>query len=187
MTSDSLTGVFFYAILSRYTRLYKKELLMKSTSLEYSEWLIDQMLYNSVQSIDARLGEGYHIKNPRLVCELTRLTYEEYKRQENLEFEETKEQEVLSYNFVKPSTIKKNKRPQFKFSSFEIPVGAELQCTLSPHIKCRVIDDTNGVLYNGEKTSMSAIINSLKGGSNRGPKYWMYRGKVLSDMVDENY
>jgi len=158
---------------------------MKPRSLEYAEWLIDQLLYNSVQSIDARLGEGYHIKNPRLVCELTRLTYEEYRRQEKFEFEETKEQEVLSYNFVKSSTSRKSKKPQFKFNSFGIPVGAELQCTLSPHIKCTVMNGSNSVLYNGEKTSMSAIINSLKGGSNRGPQYWTYRGKLLSDMVDQ--
>ena len=155
---------------------------MKPGSLEYAEWLIDQLLYNSVQSIDARLGEGYHTKNPRLVCELTRLTYEEYKRQENFELEEAKSQEVSSYNFVKSS---KSKKPQFKFGSFGIPVGAELQCTLSPHIKCTVMDKYNSVFYNGEKTSMSAIINSLKGGSNRGPSFWTYRGKLLSDMVDQ--
>ena len=155
---------------------------MKPGSLEYAEWLIDQLLYNSVQSIDARLGEGYHTKNPRLVCELTRLTYEEYKRQENFELEEVKEQEVSSYNFVKSS---KSKKPQFKFGSFGIPVGAELQCTLSPHIKCTVANRSNGVFYNGERTSMSAIINSLKGGSNRGPSFWTYQGKLLSDLVDQ--
>ena len=153
-------------------------------SREYAEWLIDQLLYSSVQSIDARLGEGYHTKNPRLVCELTKLQYEEYKRQENFELEEAKEQEVSSYNFVKSST---NKKPRFRFSSFGIPVGAELQCTLSPHIKCTVANRSNGVFYNGERTSMTAIINSLKGGSNRGPSFWTYRGKLLSDMVDENY
>ena len=151
-------------------------------SREYAEWLIDQLLYSSVQSIDARLGEGYHTKNPRLVCELTKLQYEEYKRQENFELEEAKPQEVSSYNFVKSS---KSKKPQFKFGSFGIPVGAELQCTLSPHIKCTVMDKYNSVFYNGEKTSMSAIINSLKGGSNRGPSFWTYRGKLLSDMVDQ--
>ena len=158
---------------------------MKPVSLEYAEWLIDQLLYNSVQSIDARLGEGYHTKNPRLVCELTRLTYEEYKRQENFEFEKTKEQEVPSYNFVKSSLNKKSKKPRFRFSSFGIPVGAELQCTLSPHIKCIVADKYNSVYHNKEKTSMSAIINSLKGGSNRGPSFWTYQGKLLSDMVDQ--
>jgi hypothetical protein len=152
-------------------------------SREYAEWLIDQLLYSSVQSIDARLGEGYHTKNPRLVCELTKLQYEEYKRQENFELEEAKAQEVSSYNFAPLN--KKSKKPQFKFGSFGIPVGAELQCTLSPHIKCTVMDKYNSVFYNGEKTSMSAIINSLKGGSNRGPSFWTYRGKLLSDMVDQ--
>ena len=151
-------------------------------SREYAEWLIDQLLYSSVQSIDARLGEGYHTKNPRLVYELTKLQYEEYKSQENFELEEAKEQEVSSYNFVKSS---KSKKPQFKFGSFGIPVGAELQCTLSPHIKCIVANKSNGVFYNGERTSMSAIINSLKGGSNRGPSYWTYQGKLLSDLVDQ--
>ena len=151
-------------------------------SREYAEWLIDQLLYSSVQSIDARLGEGYHTKNPRLVCELTKLQYEEYKRQENFELEEAKAQEVSSYNFVKSL---KSKKPQFKFGSFGIPVGAELQCTLSPHIKCTVANRSNDVFYNGERTSMSAIINSLKGGSNRGPSFWTYRGKLLSDMVDQ--
>ena len=152
-------------------------------SREYAEWLIDQLLYSSVQSIDARLGEGYHTKNPRLVCELTKLQYEEYKRQENFELEEAKPQEVSSYNFVPLN--KKSKKPQFKFGSFGIPVGAELQCTLSPHIKCTVANRSNDVFYNGERTSMSAIINSLKGGSNRGPSFWTYRGKLLSDMVDQ--
>ena len=118
------------------------------------------------------------------MCELTKLQYEEYKRQENFELEEAKPQEVSSYNFVKSS---KSKKPQFKFGSFGIPVGAELQCTLSPHIKCTVANRSNGVFYNGERTSMTAIINSLKGGSNRGPSFWTYRGKLLSDMVDENY
>ena len=151
-------------------------------SREYAEWLIDQLLYSSVQSIDARLGEGYHTKNPRLVCELTKLQYEEYKRQENFELEEAKEQEVSSYNFVKSST---NKKPRFRFSSFGIPVGAELQCTLSPHINCTVADGSNGVRYNGKHTSMSAIINSFLNGSNRGTAYWTYRGKLLSDMVDQ--
>ena len=155
-------------------------------SREYAEWLIDQLLYSSVQSIDARLGEGYHTKNPRLVCELTKLQYEEYKRQENFELEEAEEakpQEASSYNLV--PLHQKTKKPQFKFGSFGIPVGAELQCTLSPHIKCTVMDKYNSVFYNGEKTSMSAIINSLKGGSNRDPSFWTYRGKLLSDMVDQ--
>jgi len=159
---------------------------MKPQSLEYAEWITDQLLYHAVQSIDSRLGSGYHIKNPRLVCEMARITYEEYLRQENLGEKLNKENgELFSYNFLKSSTKKKSRKPQFKFSNFGIPVGAELQYTLNPHIKCTVADGGNSVFYNGNKTSMSAIVNSLKGGSNRGPKYWTYMGKLISDIVDQ--
>jgi hypothetical protein len=168
---------------------------MEKNSLEYAEWISDQLLYHAVQSIDSRLGNGYHIKNPRLVCEIARITYEEYLRQENLEKETQKinvaktKKDFISYDFLNnlapaPRTFQ---RPKFKFSSFGIPVGAELQCTLNPHIKCTVINGNNGVLYNGKKTSMSEIIRSIKGGSAyRGTQYFTYKGKLLSDMVDKN-
>lgn len=162
---------------------------MKSDELEYAEWLTDQLLYHAVQSIDARLGESYRIKNPRLVCEMVRLTYEEHVWQRKLTLEEIekeeKKQEVLSYNFETSSLNKKSKKPQFKFSTFGIPVGSKLQCTLNPDITCIVMDGGNRVMYNGKTTSMSGIINSLRGGSNRGPQYWTYRGKLLSDLVDQ--
>ena len=58
---------------------------MKPQSLEYAEWLSDQLLFHAVQSIDCRLGSGYHIKNPRLVAEMVNITYQEYLRQELLE------------------------------------------------------------------------------------------------------
>ena len=157
---------------------------MKPNSLEWSEWFSDQLIYHAVQSIEARLGSGYHIKNPRLVCEIARITYEEYLRQEKLEKNIEKEtKNTLNYNFVK-STL--SKKPNFKFSSFGIPVGAELQCTLDPNIKCIVIDGSNGILYKGNKTSMSKVVKSLKGGvSHRGTQYFTYKGKLLSDMVDQ--
>jgi len=89
---------------------------------------------------------------------------------------------ITGYNFVKSPSSKK---PNFKFSSFGIPVGAELQCTLSPHIKCIVADRNNGVICNGKKTSMTAFINDLRGGFNRGTAYFTFQGKFLSDMVDQ--
>ena len=172
---------------------------MKKDSLKHAEWITDQLLYHAVQSIGSRLGNGYHTKNPRLVSEITRITYEEYLRQENLEKETQKinvektKKVFSSYDFLNnlapapapaPRTFQRRK---FKFSSFGIPVGAELQCTLNPHIKCTVIDGNNGVLYNGKKTSMSEIIRSIKGGSAyRGTQYFTYKGKLLSDMVDKN-
>jgi hypothetical protein len=50
------------------------------TDLDHAEWLTDQYLYHAVQSIDARLGEGYAIKNPSLVSTMVSLTASEYNK-----------------------------------------------------------------------------------------------------------
>ena len=164
-------------------------------SREYSEWLIDQLLYNSVQSIDARLGEGYHTKNPRLVCELTKLQYEEYKRQESFELEEAKVQKVQkvsSYNFTNSSVKKRSKKRSFTFGRFNIPVGAELECLLAPHIKFTVASKGHKISFKTRdgkcvETSMSAFANKILGGSQRGTEHFRYKGKLCSDMVDNQF
>ena len=48
------------------------------TELDYVEWVTDQYLYHAVQSIDARLGEGYARKNPILVSTMVSLTATEH-------------------------------------------------------------------------------------------------------------
>ena len=48
------------------------------TDLDYAEWITDQYLYHAVQSIDARLGEGYARKNPILVSTIVSLTATEH-------------------------------------------------------------------------------------------------------------
>ena len=50
-----------------------------------AEWLTDQYLYHSVQSVDARLGEGYARKNPQLVSTMVSLTAEEHQRIRSLD------------------------------------------------------------------------------------------------------
>jgi len=50
------------------------------TTRDEAEVLTDQYLYHAVQSIDARLGEGYARKNPQLVSTMVSLTAEEYRR-----------------------------------------------------------------------------------------------------------
>ena len=45
-----------------------------------AEFLTDQYLYHAVQSIDARLGEGYAKKNPQLVSTMVSLTATEHQR-----------------------------------------------------------------------------------------------------------
>ena len=50
-----------------------------------AEWLTDQYLYHAVQSVDARLGEGYARKNPQLVSTMVSLTAEEHQRLRSLD------------------------------------------------------------------------------------------------------
>ena len=160
---------------------------IRITNRDRAEWLVDQLLDFSIKSIDARFCPGYAIKNPDLVGTVLKLTSEtlnQYDREDQLE--ELEELEKVGDVTEKPLISVKQKRPSFKFATYKIPVGAELVSTLNPHIKCTVADGGNSVIYNGDKTSMSAIVNSLKGGSNRGPKYWTYKGKLLSDLHDNN-
>ena len=53
------------------------------TELDYVEWVTDQYLYHAVQSIDARLGEGYARKNPILVSTMVSLTATEHHKIQN--------------------------------------------------------------------------------------------------------
>ena len=50
------------------------------TSQDEAEFLTDQYLYHAVQSVDARLGEGYARKNPQLVSTMVSLTATEHQR-----------------------------------------------------------------------------------------------------------
>ena len=50
------------------------------TTRSEAEFLTDQYLYHAVQSVDARLGEGYAKKNPQLVSTMVSLTATEHKR-----------------------------------------------------------------------------------------------------------
>ena len=50
------------------------------TAQDEAEFLTDQYLYHAVQSVDARLGEGYARKNPQLVSTMVSLTATEHQR-----------------------------------------------------------------------------------------------------------
>ena len=50
------------------------------TTRSEAEFLTDQYLYHAVQSVDARLGEGYARKNPQLVSTMVSLTATEHQR-----------------------------------------------------------------------------------------------------------
>lgn len=66
---------FIYNTFVVYTHIHMTTQL---TDLEYAEWVTDQYLHHAVQSIDARLGEGYAIKNPSLVSTMVSLTAAEH-------------------------------------------------------------------------------------------------------------
>ena len=169
-------------------------------AMDQASYTASTYLWKAIEMIDQQFGEGYAKKNPGLIAPLVQAQVNDFnntclmgsiweiaEKISNLSsaicIEKTKAQKVSSFNFVKPLSSKK---PNFKFSSFGIPIGAELQCTLDPHIKCIVINESNGILYKGNKTSMSEVIKSLKGGkSQRGTQYFTYNGKLLSDMVDQ--
>ena len=56
-----------------------------TSAQDEAEWLTDQYLYHAVQSVDARLGEGYARKNPQLVSTMVSLTAEEHQRIRSLD------------------------------------------------------------------------------------------------------
>jgi hypothetical protein len=156
---------------------------MKNLNLEYAEWITDHYLCHAVQSIDARLGDGYAIKNPTLLSTMICLTAQEFERQNSLIQEKNKSNS--QFQVLKNSTKKQN--PKFRFCDFGIPVGATLRYINDLNITCEVLSPYNDVKYNNKKTSISAIVNSLLGGSRRGTAYWIYGGKLLLDLYNKKY
>lgn len=61
----------------------------------------------------------------------------------------------IKYSLHKSTT--KEKSRQTTFEMLRIPVGAELAFKTDDSIRCKVVDNKNTVLYNGEHTSLSAI------------------------------
>lgn len=61
----------------------------------------------------------------------------------------------IKYSLYKSTT--KEKSRQTTFEMLRIPVGAELAFKTDDSIRCKVVDNKNTVLYNGEHTSLSAI------------------------------
>ncbi len=87
---------------------------------------------------------------------------------------------------VKINPVKKQKvrRPPIDFTKCNIPMGAELVYIEDPNIVATVVSDRK-VEYNGEITSLSAIISSIKGHSAQGPSYFTYNGKKVSEIAEE--
>lgn len=73
----------------------------------------------------------------------------------------------------------------FTFSMCNIQPGEKVVFRNDPNIICTVVDDKH-ISYNDEVYSLSALAATLLGVKTiRGPQFFMYQGKILSDLRDE--
>ena len=82
------------------------------------------------------------------------------------------------------------RRPGFKFSMLNIPVGSELRFVHDEECVCYTKDINNKIEYEGKEYSLSGLAGELlvaKQGwrstaSVAGPRYFTYQGNTLSDL-----
>lgn len=81
------------------------------------------------------------------------------------------------------SDSKKTKKPPVNFAKCNIPVGAELVYVDDPSVRVTVATERK-VQYNNELTSLSAIVQSIKGiQAAAGPSYFTYNGEIVSEIA----
>lgn len=80
-----------------------------------------------------------------------------------------------------------DRRPPFRFSMAQIPVGAELDFSRDENQKCRVVNDRQ-IEFEGQLTSLSSaaliLLKRIGWTTNhkvQGPLYWLYNGEPLSE------
>ena len=80
---------------------------------------------------------------------------------------------------------KEAKKGPFRFSKYDIPVGAKLTSTVDPSIEVTVVDDKH-ISHNGIVTSMSRLAQELLNSEYpmQGPLYFEYEGEKLTDRRD---
>jgi len=83
--------------------------------------------------------------------------------------------------------IKSKKRPPFKFSYANVPVGAELKFIRDNSLTSKVLDDKK-IEFRGKATSTSAAalallqeLQDVHWTQVAGPMYWLYEGETLAD------
>ena len=80
----------------------------------------------------------------------------------------------------------KERRPVFKFSIVDVPVGAILHFIKEETVTCKVIDDKR-VEFEGSSTSLSNAARTMlhrHGGTlsaAQGPLYWIYENETLAE------
>lgn len=80
------------------------------------------------------------------------------------------------------------KNKPFTFKQLGIPIGSILVYTEDSFLVCKTLDDKRAVEFMYEKTTLSRAVYKIKaldGRTWRGPAYWSYNGKVLSDIFDK--
>jgi len=82
------------------------------------------------------------------------------------------------------------RRPSFKFSMLQIPVGTELRFLYDESCVCKTLDANNKIEYEGSDYTLSGLARKLlieKQGwrddaSVAGPRYFTYQGNTLADL-----
>ena len=82
------------------------------------------------------------------------------------------------------------RRPSFKFSMLQIPVGTELRFLYDESCICKTLDANNKIEYEGNDYTLSGLARKLlieKQGwrddaSVAGPRYFTYQGNTLADL-----
>lgn len=78
--------------------------------------------------------------------------------------------------------IANSRRPSFKFSMVDIPIGATLTFLKDESVTVTVADNSNKIEYNGEQCTMSNLASRLLGGgSYAGPDYFLFDGETLTE------
>ena len=78
---------------------------------------------------------------------------------------------------------KKTKKPPVNFVKCNIPIGAELVYVDDPNVRVIVATERK-VQYNNELTSLSAIVQNIKGiQAAAGPNYFTYNGEIVSEIA----
>lgn len=89
------------------------------------------------------------------------------------------------YKKPNPKKVQNKQRPAINFKACGIPIGAELVYTEDNSVVVTV-ESERKVLYQEEITSLSAIVEKIKGcQSIQGTLYFTYNGKLLTDIANE--
>ena len=79
---------------------------------------------------------------------------------------------------------RKTKKPPVNFAKCHIPIVAELVYVGDPSVRVTVATERK-VQYNNELTSLSAIVQNIKGiKAVPGPSYFTYNGETITEIAE---